>query len=163
MNDLGNIAFVGKSGSATDLLVDNGLGNITNLSVPYSNIFNKAVQINNQNKVVARDSSGTASAIRVWDFNNPTSFEVYATGSFPSSGYNFENILPFPSLNNNNQAVFLEDPVGSSNTAIATLKGIDIFNRRTYNQIIPATKSQKYPTDKHFFLSQQKRRSYHLH
>jgi hypothetical protein len=139
INDLGNIAFVGQSNSASDLLVANDLGNITNFSVPYSNTFSKAVQINNQDKVVARDSLGGGSAIRVWDFNNPTSYQVFATGAYPSSGYNFENILPFPSLNNNDQAVFLEDPIGSSNTAIATLRGTNAFGSRTYNQLIPAT------------------------
>ncbi|GAB4241457.1 MAG: hypothetical protein Kow0049_30130 [Stanieria sp.] len=139
INDLGNIAFVGKSGFATDLLVDNGLGHITNLSVPYPNIFSKALQINNQNKVVARDSSGGGSAIRVWDFNSSTNYEVVATGSYPADFYDFENILPFPSLNNNGQAIFLADPKGFGNTALETLSGTNIFGKRTYNEAIPAT------------------------
>jgi Ca2+-binding RTX toxin-like protein len=139
INDLGNIAFVGKSGTATDLLVGNGLGNITNLSVPYPNIFSKAVQINNQGKVVARDSLGGPSAVRVWNYNNPTNYEVLGTGNYPADFYDFENILPFPSLNNNGQAVFLADPKGFGNTALETLSGTNIFGKRTYNQAIPAT------------------------
>jgi Ca2+-binding RTX toxin-like protein len=139
INDLGNIAFVGKSGSATDLLVSNVLGNITNLSVPYSNTFSKAVQINNQGKVVARDSLGGPSAVRVWDYNSPTNYEVLGTGNYPADFYDFENILPFPSLNNNGQAVFLADPKEFGNTALETLSGTNIFGKRTYNQAIPAT------------------------
>ncbi|PSB08387.1 hypothetical protein C7B62_16995, partial [Pleurocapsa sp. CCALA 161] len=138
INDSGYVAFVGKSGSATDLLVDNGLGNITNLSVPYPDIFGRAVQINNQDKVIARNSGG-GSAIRVWDSNSPTNFETLATGNFPADGYDFENILPFASLNNNGQAIFLADPKGFGNTALATLSGTNIFGKRSYNEAIPAT------------------------
>jgi hypothetical protein len=137
INDLGNIAFIGYSNSITDLLVANDLGNITNLSIPYTYIFSNSVQINNQNKVVARNTSGSASAIRVWDFNNPNYSEVFATGAFPSSGYDFENTYAFPSLNNNGQAVFIADPIGSSSIAIETLKGTN--GSRTYNQLIPST------------------------
>jgi Ca2+-binding RTX toxin-like protein len=138
INDSGYIAFVGKSGSSSDLLVDNNVGQITNLSVPYSDQFASAVQINNQNKVVARNlrASGN-SGLWLWDFNNPNSFQTVATGYYPSAGYDFENILPFPSVNNNSEAVFLADPNGSSNTAVATSNGTNFLGNRAFNQIVP--------------------------
>jgi hypothetical protein len=111
-DNLGLIAFVGQSNSTTDLLVENGIGHITNLSVAYPNSFSSSVQINNQNQVVARDTLGVGSAIRVWDFNNPGSFQVIGTGAFSADFYDFENTFPFPSLNNNGQAVFLATPKG---------------------------------------------------
>lgn len=139
-DDLGKVAFVGQSGSTTDLLVENGMGQITNLSSTDSNRFSSSVQINNQNQVIAKDTLGVGSAIRVWDVNNPSSFEVFGTGAFPSDLFNFENVFPFPSLNNNGLAVFLATPKGQFPfIALATLKGVDFLNRRTYNEGLLAT------------------------
>ncbi|NJL52756.1 MAG: hypothetical protein HC930_12065 [Hydrococcus sp. SU_1_0] len=47
--------------------------------------------------------------------------------------------MPFPSLNNNGQAIFLADPKGFGNTALETLSGTNIFGKRSYNEAIPAT------------------------
>jgi Ca2+-binding RTX toxin-like protein len=139
INDSGYIAFVGKSSLYSDLLVDNSVGKISNLSVPYTDQFASAVQINNQNKVVARNlrASGN-SGLWLWNFDNPTSYQIVATGYYPSAGYDFENILPFPGVNNNSETVFLEDPKGSSNTAIATPNGTNFLGNRAFNQIVPS-------------------------
>lgn len=71
INDNSLVAFVGQFGSIliTDLLVENGQGVLTNITPNTVETFSTAVQINNNNKVVARDERGNMFAIRVWNFN----------------------------------------------------------------------------------------------
>lgn len=139
INDLGLVAAIGKFNSIEDLLVGDGETPVVNLSSQYSGKFSSGIEINNDNKVVARDGGGF-SAIRLWDVNAPGSFSKnIATGGFGNSFLDFENILPFPRLNNNSEAdqvAFLADPKGGSiETALVTYAG-EGFNGRNHNEII---------------------------
>lgn len=140
INDLGFVAFVGRANNNTDLLVENNSGEITNLSVSFPNPISQGVQINNQNQVVARDRLGGVSTVRVWDFKNVGFAKSIGSGAFPANSHDFENILPFPSLNNDNQAVFVATPKGQfPNIALETLDGINLFGKRTYNETLLST------------------------
>lgn len=134
----GSVAFVGQSNSNSDLLVKKGSEVIKNLSANSVESFSAAVQINNLNKVVARDvRQGSISAIRVWDSNTLGSSVVFGTAAYPMGPLDdFETIYSFPSLNNNDQVVFLATPSEQSpNIALETLKFT--LGKRFYNQIIP--------------------------
>jgi hypothetical protein len=140
INDSGLVAFVGKFGSPEDLLVGDGELLLNNLSSSYSGTFRSGVEINNDNEVVAVDLSGSFSAIRLWDVNNPGSFsKTLGTGKYPPDFVDFENIFSFPELNNNfstDQVVFTATPKNQfPNVGLETFAGGG-FGGRTYNQII---------------------------
>ena len=133
------VAAIGQFDSIEDLLVEDGETPVVNLSNQYSGRFSSGIEINNDNKIVARDSAGF-SAIRLWDVNAPGSFSKnIATGGFGNSFLDFENTLPFPRLSNNSESdrvAFLADPKGGSiETALVTFAG-EGFNGRNYNEII---------------------------
>ena len=135
INDFGLVAFVGEFDSGTDLLAEDALGNVVNLSGSYSLNFSNQVEINNNNQVVARDSVSGLQAIRIWDVGLPSSYRVAATGGFPADGLDFEWIYLFPSINNSDQVVFVADPKdgGAFNTALATPSFVGSEN---YNEAI---------------------------
>jgi hypothetical protein len=142
INDFGLVAFIGKFGFPEDLLVGDGKSSILNLSSSYSGTFRSGVEINNDNKVVAVDSSSGLSAIRLWSANLPGSFlRNLGIAQFPTSNsVDFEGIFPFPRLNNNSledQAVFLATPKGQfPNVGLETFAGSDVLGNRSYNEII---------------------------
>ncbi|GAB4227578.1 MAG: hypothetical protein Kow0049_07860 [Stanieria sp.] len=128
INDSGLVAFVGKFGSPEDLLVGDGELLLNNLSSSYSGTFRSGVEINNDNEVVAVDLSGSFSAIRLWDVNNPGSFsKTLGTGKYPPDFVDFENIFSFPELNNNfstDQVVFTATPKNQfPNVGLETFAG----------------------------------------
>ena len=140
INDFGLVAAIGQFDSIEDLLVGDGETPVVNLSNQYSEKFSSGIEINNDNKIVARDTSGGFSAIRLWDVNAPGSFSKnIATGGFGNSFLDFENTLPFPRLSNNSESdrvAFLADPKGGSiETALVTFAE-EGFNGRNYNEII---------------------------
>lgn len=142
LNDSGLVAFIGKIGSIQDLLVGDGSNPNRNLSsnYNYNSIFASGIEINNNNQVVAVDRGDGFSAIRLWDANNPGSFSKnIGTAKYPPDFVDFENIFPFPSLNNKSpqgQVVFAVTPKGAfPNIALATLASdLGLFGR-SYNQV----------------------------
>ena len=142
INDSGLVAFIGKFGFPEDLLVGDGQLPIRNLSSNSSSTFRSGVEINNDNEVVAIDSSSGFSAIRLWSATFGSILKTLGIGAYPanSSNINFENILPFPRLNNNSledQVAFLADPKGGNiETALTTFEGTDTFGRRIYDEVI---------------------------
>ena len=139
INDSGLVAAIAQSDSLEDLLVGDGETPVINLSNQYSGRFSSGIEINNDNKVVARDGGGF-SAIRLWDVNAPGSFsKTIATGAFGNEFVDFENTLSFPQLSNNSESdkvAFLADPKGGSiETALVTFAG-EGFSGRDYNEII---------------------------
>ncbi len=140
INDSGLVAAIGQFDSIEDLLVGNGESPIKNLSSNFNVTFTPGIEINNNNKVVARDISGGGSVIRLWDENNPGSpYKNVATGAFGNEFVDFDTTFPFPRLSNNSEedrVVFLAEPKGGSqDTALITLAGVN-FGNRTYNEII---------------------------
>ena len=152
INDSGTVAVVGKFGLSESLLVGDGQSAAFNISDsyaspdPYASSFRPGVEINNNNQVVAIDSAGNALAIRLWSVNDFGSFSKnttnIGTGKYPSSGYDFENIFPNPSLSNSldEQVVFSATPIGAfPNIGLETYRG-DISNEeleaRFYNEAI---------------------------
>ena len=116
INDNGVVAFITEFGSVEDLLIGDtepiGISGeaVRNLSLGFSGSFSRAVQINNDNEVIAQNP-GSASAVRVWLGLLPVpAFTTIATGSFPADFFDFENTFAFPSINNNRQVVFEADP-----------------------------------------------------
>ncbi|MDJ0594391.1 MAG: malectin domain-containing carbohydrate-binding protein [Pleurocapsa sp. MO_226.B13] len=138
INDSGFVAAIAQSDSLEDLLVGDGESPINNLTSNFDGIFSPGIEINNNNKVVARDGGGF-SAIRLWDTNNPNSRKTIATGAFGNEFVDFDTTFLFPRLNNNSesdQVVFLADPKGGSqDTALVTFAG-ENFGNRTYNEIL---------------------------
>ena len=64
INDSGLVAAIGQFDSIEDLLVGDGETPVINLSSQYSGRFSSGIEINNNNKIVARDGGGF-SAIRL--------------------------------------------------------------------------------------------------
>ena len=103
INDSGLVATIGQFNSIEDLLVGDGENPIVNLSNQFSGRFSSGIEINNDNKIVARDSA-TFSAIRLWDVNAPGNFSKnIATGGFGNEFLDFETTFPFPQLSNNSE------------------------------------------------------------
>jgi hypothetical protein len=142
INDFGSVALIGKFGFSEDLLVEEEGSFLLNLSSNSANTFRSGVEINNDNKVLAIDSGSGFSGLRLWSVSLPGSFlRTLGIGKYPaSSGIDFENILPFPRLNNNSsedRVVFMADPKGGSiETALTTFAGTDLFGKRIYDQEI---------------------------
>ncbi|MEM8722124.1 MAG: hypothetical protein AAGE84_22990 [Cyanobacteria bacterium P01_G01_bin.39] len=145
INDFGSVAFIGKFGTGfsapTDLLVSNPLGNIINLSDQDFGKFGNQVQINNNNQVISRDSSGGSQAIRVWDAGVSNSYSVEATGGLYANLYDFSFLYPFQRINDNGQSVFVGNTSFgfSQNQVLATQKG----QTRDYNKIDVASANIK--------------------
>ena len=142
INDFGSVAFIGKFGTGysapTDLLVANPLGDISNLSNSDTWRFSDQIQINNNNQIIARDTISGLQALRVWDAERPNSYYVEATGGYPPGSLDFEWLYLYPSINNNDQVVFIADPKdgGTFNAALATRKENTAFGSRDYNEAI---------------------------
>jgi hypothetical protein len=144
INDFGTVAVVGKFGSSESLLTGDAQSAVSNISGAYSSSFRAGVEINNNNRVVAVDLGGNASAVRVWSATNSgLPFSNRGTGKYPSSGYDFENIFSYPSLSNdiqNEQVAFNATPRGEfPKIALETYRG-DIsneeFQARFFNEAI---------------------------
>ena len=140
INNLGSVAFIGKFGTGfqppRDLLVADSLGNLSNLSSSYTWRFSDQVQINDNNKIVTRDTVSSLQALRVWDAALANSYYVETTGGYPAGGLDFEWLYLFQRLNNNDDAVFIADPKdgGKFNTVVATHKEFSSSGFREYNQ-----------------------------
>jgi len=154
INENGVVAFVGQtapapasSASSSDgLFMNNGSGQPT-YATAFPSFFNakrsfdSAVQINNANQIVARDTipgSPPPSYIRIWDGNNPDGVPCpppstalcinetdIAIGSATSS--HFSSVLTQPAINGSNEVVFSAlDP--SSKAILATPNGAASYN-----------------------------------
>lgn len=111
INTHGVVAFVGQQAGQTDigedLFVADGLTPPRSITPHFARVFNPAVQINNANHVGARDrlsGSPPATFLRLWDGNGADTYEEIARGG--SVGSPFDAIFSYPSLNNQDQAVF---------------------------------------------------------
>lgn len=139
INNSGKVAFIGEFGFVEDLLVGDGETAVTNLSSSHSGTFRSGVEINEGNEVVAVDSGGGLSAIRLWDVSNPGSFsKTLGTGKYPPNSVDFEGIFPFPTLNNteDDEVAFLATPKNQfPNVGLETFAGAG-FGNRTYNEVI---------------------------
>ena len=138
INDSGLISFVGNLNGEEDLFTGDASNPITNLSssFPFTN-FSSGIEINNDNQIVTVDKTSGFSAVRLWDADNPGSFRrTVAIGKFPPNFVQFENIFPFPSINNRtfpeSQVAFIATPIGQfPKAAIETFAG-----EKTYNEAL---------------------------
>ena len=121
INDFGLVSFVGNSNGEEDLFTGDGFNSIVNISSSYSGTtFSSGVEINNDNQIVTIEKGGGFSVVRLWDADNPGFFRrTIALGKFPPQGVQFENIFPFPSINNttppeseDSEVVFIATPIG---------------------------------------------------
>ena len=143
INDSGKVAVVGKFGFTEDILVGDAVNPVINLSSDSGGKFYSPVEINNNDLVVAIDTSSgnnsLSSAVRLWDVDSPGSFKRnIATGNTNRFNEDFENILPVVSLSNRipvDQVAFLADPVGPENTALETYAGFGSVGRE-YNELV---------------------------
>ena len=129
INDDGIVAFVGKLAGAEGVFVADGMSAPTNITPSFGSgiDYTPAVQINNDNKVVANQRfSGLLTAVRVWDGNNPDTFETVATGQFGNAFIYFDSVFSHPSISNNGDVVFSGiggNPIDCNFTCLATPDG----------------------------------------
>ncbi|MEM7592204.1 MAG: hypothetical protein AAF383_11910, partial [Cyanobacteria bacterium P01_A01_bin.83] len=145
INDSGKVAVIGKIGSGEDILIGDGVNPFKNLSTSASapSRFYSSIEINNNDQVVAIDiafGSSVSTAARIWDGNNPGIYrKSIATGAFPQFGKDFENILPFVSINNvevTDNVAFPADPAGANTGALVTFAGGNDEIGRSYNELV---------------------------
>ncbi|HRW07768.1 MAG TPA: Ig-like domain-containing protein, partial [Caldilineaceae bacterium] len=118
INDRGAVAFVGKlaTGVGSQAVFVGGLPAASNSLIQISSgfiapnhRFNRSVQINNNDKVIAQDFEGDAGGqhtrIRVYDLTTGTE-SVIASGLVSNPLVDFEAVLGHPSINNQDQVVF---------------------------------------------------------
>jgi hypothetical protein len=111
INDHGDVAFVGvlAAGLGQGVFKGNGVGDPINISgfTGALRVYGRAVQINNNGKIVARDQfpgSPPSNFIRLWDANQLNTSDIIASGGPAANDY--DAVFAFPAVNNNNQVVF---------------------------------------------------------
>lgn len=143
INDSGLVSFVGNLNGEEDLFTGDGSNPITNLSssFPFTN-FSSGIEINNDNQIVTVDKTSGFSAVRLWNADIPgTSRRTVAIGKFPPDFVQFENIFPFPSINNRtfpeSQVAFIATPIGQfPKAAIETFAGEKTYNEALFSGAI---------------------------
>lgn len=104
LNDKGNVAFTAAGTiGADDVYVFKSDSGLTNNITGFNRDFGSAVQINNNNQVVAVDRTFPLSKVRIWNGNSLGDFQTIAGDGF---GRDFNEIFNFPSINNNGDVVF---------------------------------------------------------
>lgn len=124
INDMGVVAFVGQLPGGEAVFVGDQQSPLTNITpsfVSSTRAFGRFVQINNFNKVVARDRLSGAplrSLVRVWDVNS-FAFSTIARGGGTSDIY--DSVLAAPSLNNNETLLEDNAAAGGNNDGICDI------------------------------------------
>jgi hypothetical protein len=145
LNDDGTVAFVGQTASPLPVgegvfvrrISDAAPINITPGFQSSTRVFGRAVQINNNNQVAARDrttGSPPPSLVRIWNADSPGSFTTVARGGFASDPFN--SVLAFPSLNNN---VTATSTSGALNYVFGSLANTTLADLLVTPNAIPVT------------------------
>jgi hypothetical protein len=118
INENGGVAFTGQISNSggqalgsTVMFGNPGSSNITVVAPSYLDTrrtFDQALQINDSNQIICQDrfaGSPPSYYLRIWDGNNPDSFNLVAKAT-NSSGDIFSAILGSPAMNAANNVVF---------------------------------------------------------
>ena len=112
VNENGVVAFVGQIGASnfSGVFANAGVGSPTWISTGFGSsgrTFDSAVQINDLNQIIARDSipgSPPPSLLRIWDGNNPGNWTLVARGGNATDP--FASVFTQPAINFSSEFVF---------------------------------------------------------
>ncbi|MGC9945622.1 MAG: hypothetical protein ABSF64_04440 [Bryobacteraceae bacterium] len=128
INDFEEVAFMGQTSAGQTIWTGTGRAAPTSInpgSAGSSELFDAALQYNNVNQIVTKDSITTTSpattSIRVWNSASENSFRYVARGG---PGQKYSAVFPYPSINkkggvaamalNGTQQYLLEQPQGGA-------------------------------------------------
>lgn len=106
INDHGKVVFIGNTSKGNSLFVTDGTTLPQNISfaTPSANrVYALGAQINNSNKVIARDRDSSSSYIRVWDAGSPFTL---SRGDSSQSTFQYDAVYSHPTINNKGSSAF---------------------------------------------------------
>jgi uncharacterized repeat protein (TIGR01451 family) len=128
INDAGRVAFVGQIAGGEGVFVGDASAAATNITPGFLRTYGRAVQINNNNQVVARDrvnGSPPPTFVRIWNANATDAFTTIARGGGGILD-DYDSVLTHPSINNAGQVVF--SALDGASTIMATEDTVFGFN-----------------------------------